>query len=83
MSEELHLNPQPPDSLGDQDSDEFEEISSEEVDRVCAALDELMDSIDSENIQAFLEEASNNIFSLVYDESDFDDLEEDAHDEAA
>ncbi|MBX3438549.1 MAG: hypothetical protein KF861_13740 [Planctomycetaceae bacterium] len=75
MSDDLSINPEPVDSV----DDEFEEISSDEVDRVCAVLDELIETVHSENIQAYLEECSNNIFSLVYDSGDF----ESARDEAA
>jgi hypothetical protein len=53
--------------------DEYEEITSDEVDRVVEALDDLMESTDSLNIRAYLEEAAANIFALVYDG---DDLEE-------
>ena len=49
---------------------EYEEISSEEVDRVVAELEELMETVDSENIRVSLEEAINAIFYLVYDTAD-------------
>ncbi len=52
------------------DEIEYEEITSEEVDRVVAALEELMASSNSETIKAFLEEASTNIYYLVYDDED-------------
>jgi hypothetical protein len=54
--------------------DEFEEITSEEVDRVVAALDDLMESTESQNIRAFLEDAATNIYCLVYDADEEDDL---------
>jgi hypothetical protein len=50
------------------DDSEYEEISYEEVDRVCAALEELRDAVESLNIQVYLEEAVSNIYNLVYDE---------------
>lgn len=75
MADELSINPEPINPA----DDEFEEISSDEVDRVCAVLDDLLETVQSENIQAYLEECSNNIFALVYDAEDF----EGAHDEAA
>ena len=58
--------------------DELEEITSDEVDRVVAALEELMESADSENIRTYLEDASNNIYYLVYDveEEDEENLDE-------
>jgi hypothetical protein len=49
------------------DSDEYEEISSAEVDRVVQALETLMQGVTSENIRAYLDEAADNIYSLIYD----------------
>ncbi len=54
--------------LEDTADDEFEEITSEEVDRVVEALDQLIQSVDSENIRWHLEEAAGSIFSLIYDD---------------
>lgn len=53
--------------------DEYEEISSDEVDRVVAALDDLMESTDSLNIRLYLEEAAANIYGLVYDDEDLEE----------
>ena len=55
------------------DDSEYEEICYEEVDRVCAALEELRDTVESQNIQAYLDDAINNIYGLVYDEAAEDD----------
>ncbi len=74
MSDELSINSQEIDLA----SDEFEEISSDEVDRVIEAIDALIATVDSENIQAYLEEASNNIFALVYDEEDLEEIVDEA-----
>jgi DNA-binding transcriptional regulator GbsR (MarR family) len=52
------------------DADEYEEISSEEVDRVVAALEDLLENVESENVRMHLEEAMNNVYYLVYDEAD-------------
>ena len=52
------------------DDQEFEEISSDEVDRVVDVLDNLIEGIDSDNIKHYLEEASSNIYYLVYEDSD-------------
>ena len=49
-------------------ADEFEEISSEEVDRAVEALDRLIAGVQSENIKHYLEEAASNIYYLVYEE---------------
>ena len=51
-------------------AEEFEEISSEEVDRVVEALDRLMEGVQSENIKHYLEEAASNIYYLVYEDED-------------
>jgi hypothetical protein len=51
-------------------SEEYEEISSEEVDRVVEALDRLIEGVQSENIKHYLEEAASRIYYLVYEEED-------------
>ena len=50
--------------------DEYEEISSDEVDRVIGALEDLMESVASENIRAYIEDAINGIFYLVYEDEE-------------
>ncbi|MCA9006745.1 MAG: hypothetical protein KDA70_15835 [Planctomycetaceae bacterium] len=50
--------------------EEYEEITSEEVDRVVASLEALIESTDSENIRSYLEEAMNEIYYLVYEEGE-------------
>ena len=52
------------------DDQEFEEINSDEVDRVVDVLDNLIEGVDSDNIKHYLEEASSNIYYLVYEDSD-------------
>ncbi|MCA9038096.1 MAG: hypothetical protein KDA91_23385 [Planctomycetaceae bacterium] len=55
------------------DIEEYEEISSDEVDRVVEALDHLIEIVQSENIKHYLEEAASSIYYLVYeDESEGD-----------
>ena len=78
MSDELNLNAETIPTADIVEDQEYEEICSEEVDRVVESLDELIESVQSENIQAYLEEASNNIFTLVYDESDLDEIQDEA-----
>ena len=51
---------------------EFEEICSDEVDRVVEILDGLIENVQSENIKHFLEEASSNIYYLVYEDHEGD-----------
>lgn len=58
---------------------EFEEICSDEVDRVVEVLDGLIEKIQSENIKHYLEEASSNIYYLIYE----DEEEEGVLDQAA
>ena len=48
-------------------SDDYEEISSEEVDRVVAALELLSETVESENIRDLLASAMREIHQLVYD----------------
>ncbi len=52
------------------DAEEFEEITSDEVDRVVDGLERLAATIDSENIRLILENASNDVWYLVYDDED-------------
>ena len=62
-------------------SDEYEEISSAEVDRVIQALEALMQSVSSENIRAYLDEAADNIYSLIYDADGVPCEHADGHDD--
>lgn len=55
------------------DDDEYEEITSDEVDRVVEALEQLNASIDSENIRVIIENAASDIWYLVYDDEDVAD----------
>lgn len=72
MSDEIPADAQISDvnSFPAGDEDEFEEITSDEVDRVVEQLEGLIESVSSENIRYFLEEATNSIYSLIYDEAD-------------
>ncbi|MEY3457647.1 MAG: hypothetical protein RL215_804 [Planctomycetota bacterium] len=54
--------------FGDMDGDEYEEISSEEVDRVVEALDRLIEGAQSENVKHILEEAASSVYYLVYED---------------
>ena len=69
-------------TTGDDDltaaEEEYEEISSDEVDQVIVALESLSEQVGSENIKHYLEEASNNIYYLVYTDADADEFLEDA-----
>ncbi len=76
MSEELFNDENESLELNTEAGEEFEEISSEEVDRVVAALEGLIESTPSENICTYLEEALNSIYYLVYDEDEDDDAGE-------
>jgi len=58
--------------LDDQANDglEYEEITSDEVDRVVEQLERLSETVKSENIKSYIEDAINSIFFLVYEEDD-------------
>jgi len=64
------------------DEDDFEEITSDEVDRVVESLEQLLETVQSENIRAYLEEAMNNVYFLVYEEDD-EEMEDDMLPDAA
>ena len=49
---------------------DFEEICSDEVDRVVEVLDGLIENIQSENVKHLLEEASSNVYYLVYEDDE-------------
>ena len=55
---------------GCDNADDYEEISSDEVDRVIEALEKLAGSVASENIRVILENTSNDIYYLVYDDEE-------------
>lgn len=46
--------------------DEYEVITSEEVDHVLDVLDQLIGGIKSENIRLHLEEAADAVYDLMY-----------------
>jgi hypothetical protein len=52
---------------------EYEEITSEEVDRIVESLDKLIESVSSENIKHLLEEAAASIYYLVYEDDMVDE----------
>lgn len=49
---------------------DYEEITSEEVDRVVAALEILGESVASETIKSLLETCSSEIYYLVYEDEE-------------
>lgn len=57
-------------STNPDDAIEYEEITSDEVDRVIEELQRLSDTVSSENIKSYLEDAIEHVFLLVYDETD-------------
>ena len=61
MSEEIMDTPE---------EQEFEEVCSDEVDRVVEILDGLIENVQSDNIKHYLEDASSNIYYLVYEDSE-------------
>jgi hypothetical protein len=57
--------------LGSQaDGQEYEEITSDEVDSVVEQLERLAETVQSENIKSYIEDAINSIFFLVYEDDD-------------
>jgi len=58
------------DTQNQTDDQDFEEINSDEVDRIVDVLDNLIEGVDSDNIKHYLEEASSNIYYLVYEDSE-------------
>ena len=56
-------------AAGQTDDQEFEEINSEEIDRIVEVLDNLIEGVDSDNVKHYLEEASSNIYYLIYEDS--------------
>ena len=54
----------------DLDGEDYEEISSDEVDRVVAELEKLIGTVESVNIQSALEDAMNEIYYLVYEDEE-------------
>ncbi|MCP4787908.1 MAG: hypothetical protein GY903_34310 [Fuerstiella sp.] len=57
-------------TLEQADEQDFEEICSDEVDRVVEVLDGLIENIQSENVKHLLEEASSSIYYLVYEDEE-------------
>jgi hypothetical protein len=55
---------------GQSDEMEYEEITSDEVDSVVEQLERLAETVQSENIKSYLEDAINSIFFLVYEDDD-------------
>ena len=53
---------------GQSDELEYEEITSDEVDSVVEKLERLVETVQSENIKSYLEDAINSIFFLVYED---------------
>jgi hypothetical protein len=85
---EASMTPPTPFDNFSSDSEEYEEISSTEVDRVIQAIETLIQNVSSENIRAYLDEAADNIYSLIYDSEGQpcegnEPLEDDARGEAA
>ena len=80
MSDELSINlsGESDDAAGAEQ--DFEEICSDEVDRIVAALESLSESTQSDNIRFFIDEAANGIYELVYD-AEAEDGDESIEDE--
>ena len=55
------------------DDGDYEEIAYEEVGRVCTALEELRDTVQSQNVRAYLDDAIHSVFYLVYEDDETDE----------
>jgi hypothetical protein len=69
MSGNLPIEPDDAD-LHHAGPDDYEEISSDEVDRVVEALETLAATVESENIRFHLNEATDAIYLLIYGDDD-------------
>lgn len=58
------------------ETEEYEEITSEEVDRVVETLETLAETVSSENVKVYLEDAVNSIHSLIYDDTNLESDED-------
>lgn len=58
------------DDVSDIVDGDYEEITSEEVDRVVAALELLGESVASETIKSIIESCSNEIYYLIYEDEE-------------
>ena len=56
--------------MSDSQDFEYEDVSSDEVDNIVAALENLMETVNSETIKDMLEECLNNVYYLVYEDED-------------
>ena len=74
MSDELPINPNDESDDAAEAEQDFEEICSDEVDRVVEALEALGASTQSENIRFFIDEAANGIYELIYDANEEEEL---------
>lgn len=66
--------------MSEENEEQFEEITSEEVDRVVAQLETLIESTTSENIRSYLEEAMNEVYYLVYEEEAVEEMSDEEWD---
>ena len=72
------------DVMDDGLEDDYEEISSDEVDSVVHTLENLIEGIASENIRTILEEANEKLLRLVYTEDELElDVDLDDEDDMA
>ena len=49
---------------------EYEEVSTDEVDKIVATLENLSETVTSEAIKDLLEECLNSVYYLVYEDED-------------
>ena len=56
--------------MNDTQDFEYEKVSSDEVDNVVAALENLSETVTSEAIKDLLDECLNSVYYLVYEDED-------------
>lgn len=77
MSELLNTFDEQPILSMEPDHSGYEVITSDEVDKVVSAIEQLMKRVQSENIRTILDEAADEVYSLVYSEAS-EELESEA-----
>ena len=56
--------------MSDTQDFEYEEVSTDEVDKIVATLENLSETVTSEAIKDLLDECLNSVYYLVYEDED-------------
>ena len=57
-------------TVSDTQDFEYEEVSTDEVDKIVATLENLSETVTSEAIKDLLDECLNSVYYLVYEDED-------------